>query len=133
MDTSAQLVAFVNAFVVNARRERWLELVQAFGQRTGKNGIARSGKGRTKLAGALDERYCTRFREHADVVKDLDLDLDLDQKCVVFDFHDAEVMKLGEALHRFHGTEAIISVVAGELALHTLDWGEIYLCKKPKK
>jgi hypothetical protein len=130
MDTTAHLVAFVNAFIVNARRERWLELVQASGQRTGKNGLPRSSKGRTTLAGALDERYCTQYRERADVVASLDLD----QKCVVFAFHSpAEVMTLGEALLKCGSNEAIISVVAGELALHTCDWGEIYLCKKPKK
>jgi hypothetical protein len=122
MDTSAHLVAFVNAFVVSARRERWLELVQNPGTRSYRNSA--------KLAGALDERYCTRYREHADVVARFDLD----QKCVVFAFHSpAEVMTLGEALLKCGSNEAIISVVAGELALHTCDWGEIYLCKKPKK
>lgn len=118
MDTSAHLVAFVNAFVVNARRERWLELVQNPGTKAGKN--------RDRLYRALDERYCER-------VESID-HLDPDRKCVVFDFRDpAIVTTLGEAIRTRYGRDIVISLVAGELAVHLFHHGDIWLCKKPKK
>ena len=103
VDVEEHLAAFVRAFVVAAKRDRWLELLS----RRGRNAFRNS----SQLMDALDGRFCIRA--------DGAWDLDPDRPCVFYGFHDEPtVMTFGEATRVGSGRDAIASLEPGRLVVH---------------
>jgi hypothetical protein len=112
------LDAFVDAFVVREKKDRWKTLLA----RRGAKGIAESHK----LRDALDGRFCTRVA-HGDVATLGPAD----RACVFFDFwSDPEATTAKAALARGPDTDAIASLDPGRLAVYFFHEGEVWLCRR---
>jgi hypothetical protein len=115
VDVDEHLVAFVRAFVVAARRDRWVELLTRRGRNTFAN--------RSKLMDALDGRYCARA--------DGTWDIDPGRLCVYYDFFsEPSVVTFGEASAAGDWHDAIASIEPGRLAVHWSHEGWSWLCRR---
>lgn len=111
------LDAFVDAFVVRDKKDRWKTLLA----RRGAKGIAESHK----LREALDPRFCTRV-----TLEDV-ASLTANRACVFFDFSsDPEETTAKPAIARGKDTDAIASFDAGRLAVYFFHEGEVWLCRR---
>jgi len=115
VDVEQHLTAFVTAFVIPARRERWVELLT----RRGRNAFANS----SKLMGALDERHCMRV--------DGAWELDPARTGVFYDFFGEPCVKtLADAVAEGSGRDAIFSLEPGRLVIYFSHEGWSWLCRK---
>ena len=101
--TEQHLSAFVDAFVVPARRERWKYL------------LARRRKGAlrdsTRLMGHLDMRLSKQV--------DGNFELTLNTQGVFYDFyHEPRLISLEKAEDASRNQDAILSVIPGKLAVY---------------
>ncbi|CAN5340279.1 hypothetical protein BH11PLA2_BH11PLA2_37290 [soil metagenome] len=119
IDLDIHLTEFVKAFVIGAKKDRWLELLT----RRGRNAHHDSHK----LQQALDDRFCTRTHE-------TDSSSALTQG-VYFDFHDEPVV-ISEAEansrnnHVIGYRDAIFSVEPGRLAYFFFHEGWTWRCQR---
>ena len=115
-DIEHHLAAFVDAFVVRERRERWRLLLSQRRRNTLRNSA--------KLMDHLDCRFCVQV--------DGAFGIDPATVGVFYDFHEypPEVISLREAAKRADSRDAIFSIVPGRLALHWSheDWS--WLCRR---
>lgn len=115
MDVEEHLAAFVKAFVIPAKRDRWQELLA----RRGKNTFRDS----SKLMAALDARYCERV--------DGEWAIDAARPCVYYDFHsEPTVVTFGEAVASGSNRDAVASLEPGRLAVHFSHEGWSWLCRR---
>jgi hypothetical protein len=115
MDIEQHLATFAAAFVVPAKRSRWIELLA----RRGRNAFHNS----SKLMDALDARYCVRV--------DGALGLDLPRLGVFYDFYsDPTIKTLADALAEGSNHDAIFSLEPGRLAIHFSHEGWVWLCRR---
>jgi hypothetical protein len=114
MNVDEHLEAFARAFVISAKRDRWVELLT----RRGKNVYANSHK----LHSALDRRYCTMIADFTG--------LDDSLSGVYYDFFSPPIITfLKEAAIKSSG-DAIFSIHPGRLAIYFFHEDEVWLCRR---
>jgi hypothetical protein len=110
------MTAFVEAFVLAARRERWLYLLREKPKRAPRDAH--------KLRNDLDVRWCTGPWSYGD-------DLGLTQDGVYYEFFgEPHVLSPAEAESIGTGRDAIYSVVPGRLAVFFFHEFETWLCRR---
>ena len=116
MNVDNHLSSFVHSFVLNSRRERWLDLLM--------NQKDKAAQVKSKLVNALDERYCRRVKTINGV--------DPGTMGVFFDFYSSpSVVPLSDAMTKGDCRDAIFSVLPGKLAIVFFHEGELWFCAKP--
>jgi len=115
MNCDHHLQAFVTAFVLAARRERWQLLLSQRRRNTFSS--------KAKLMEALDKRYCLQV--------DGAWQLPSTRQGVFYDFHaEPSVMTLAEAEAAGHYHDALFSMEPGKLAIHFSHEGWSWLCRR---
>ena len=113
-DWGRHAAGFVAAFVVPAKRGRWLELLTRRPRRVGRNSH--------KLLGDLDRRLCASVGEEAPA--------GLTGDGLFFGFGDApKVVPAGLAGVVAGGGDGLFSLVPGRLALYFFHEGEVWVCR----
>jgi hypothetical protein len=104
---------FVTAFIVPAKRERWLELLTRRPRRIGRDSH--------KMHSDLDRRTCCKF---GSVVPPA-----LKGDGLFYGFHDVPRVVSVELAAQLTWSDAILSLVPGKLALYFFHEGEVWLCQ----
>jgi hypothetical protein len=109
--------AFVSAFVIPAKRDRWDWLLT--------KGPRKVGRDSHKLHSDLDRRTCRR-------VTALPAEFRRGGGGLFYDFYGAPKVVLSDEVHRaIGGRDAIFSLVPGKLAVYFFHEGELWLCRAP--
>jgi hypothetical protein len=115
MDIDRHLAAFIDAFVVPARRERLHYVISHRGKNARKEGVT--------LLSHLDPRHCRQV--------DGDFELDQTTRGVLYDFrHEPTLASLAEAIDVANGNDVIFSIEPGKLAVHISHEGWSWLCRR---
>ncbi len=115
MDLDGHLAAFVDAFVVAIRRERWKDLLLLRRNRAFRDS--------SKLMDHLDTRFCRRVDGAFGLARDV--------RGVFYDFsEEPHWTSLQEARERGEHHDAIFSVVPGKVAIHWSHEGWSWLCRR---
>lgn len=105
---------FVSSFIVPAKRDRWLDLLTRRPKQIRRNSH--------KLHSALDRRFC-RCEAEAVVI-------DWKGEGLFYDFFDVpRVVPANVAEIVANGTDAIFSLIPGELAVYFFHESEVWLCR----
>ena len=114
-EAQLHLTAFVMAFVVPEKRDRWGELLSRRGRNTFRNS--------SKLMDALDKRYCVQVDGNWNLLPS--------RHGVFYDFcGEPEVKSLAEAIVLGNDTDAIFSLDPGHLAIHFSHEGWSWICQR---
>jgi hypothetical protein len=109
--------AFVSAFVLRERRERWLHLLSHRPKQLFKNS--------SKLHNHLDRRYCAEIFSYESLA--------VKGTGVFADFHDSSdplLVSAGRAMELGAGTDALFSVLPGSFAVYFFHEDSVIVCRK---
>jgi hypothetical protein len=112
--STEHFTGFVNAFIENTSRERWLHFLLKRPKQVFRNA--------RKLRGCLDSSRCTPLDDMSIINQS--------QEGIYYDFFDEPViLTAAEAFVVGPNREGILSLIPGQLAVYFSHEGEILLCK----
>lgn len=116
IDIQQHLQAFAEAFIIDSRRETWVELLRERPDTL----FFKS----TKLFNYLDHNYVEQDNALSNMAEE-------DVVGVFYDFkHDPKVISFKQACEEGKTHDAIFSIIAGKLVIYFFNEGWNFVCKK---